>query len=276
MGGCTTRLDLSPYGTYDLVHEECSLPMETTTSPRSAEWTRDASGGAQWVRLMARRDPPVRRTKQDVSDAALKLFYERGYHSVTVEEIAAAAGVTKGAFYYYFADKEDLAQDLWHELWGRLAEAASDAYDQDKPVAANLKRCFRATLEAISGLGEARFFLREVWVLPKVEVTGRADQQAAAALIGSIFDQAGGDALGGLDVDAVSAVLLGGYAEAMLHILTTGEAEPALAVLDRVIDALVPAASSASTWQARRPEATRRSREKTTSIMELRGSEAKR
>ncbi|MHB1504019.1 MAG: TetR/AcrR family transcriptional regulator [Acidimicrobiales bacterium] len=225
---------------------------------------------------MARRDPPVRRTKQDVSDAALKLFCERGYHAVTVEEIAAAAGVTKGAFYYYFADKEDLAQDLWHELWGRLVEAARDVYDQDKPVAANLKRCFRATLESISGLGEARFFLREAWVLPKVEVAGRADQQAAAALIGSIFDQAGDDVLGGLDVEAASAVLLGAYAEAMLHILTTGEAEPALAVLDRVIDALVPAASSASIWQARKVEAAGRPREKTISIMELRGPRVKR
>ncbi len=191
---------------------------------------------------MARRNPPVRHTKQDVAEAALKLFCERGYHAVTVEEIAAAAGVTKGAFYYYFADKEDLAQDLWHELWGRLADAASDAYDEQRPLADNLKRCFRATLEAISSLGEARFFLREAWVLPKVEVAGRVDQQSGAVLVGSLLAQAGTDALGGLDVDAASAVLLGAYAEAMLYILTTGEAAPALAVLDRVIDALVPSA----------------------------------
>ncbi len=225
---------------------------------------------------MARRDPPVRHTKRDVSEAALKLFCERGYHSVSVEEIATAAGVTKGAFYYYFADKEDLAKDLWHELWGRLAEAASDVYDPEEPLAANLKRCFRATLEAISGLGEARFFLKEAWVLPKVEVAGRADQQAAAALIGSIFDVAGADALGGLDVDAASAVLVGAYAEAMLHILTSGEAEPALAVLDRVVEALAPAASSTSIPRAMKPERARRSGRKTTLAAELRGAGAKR
>jgi DNA-binding transcriptional regulator YbjK len=70
---------------------------------------------------MARRDPPVRHTEQDISEAALKLFCERGYHAVTVEEIVSAAGVTKGAF-YYFADKEDLASPTrrtWPKTSGR-------------------------------------------------------------------------------------------------------------------------------------------------------------
>jgi len=195
---------------------------------------------------MARRDPPVRRTKQDVARAALELFCERGYHAVTVEEIAAAAGVTKGAFYYYFADKEDLAKDLWHELWGRLTKAAAGVFDAGEPLASNLKRCFRATLEAISGLGEARFFLQEAWVLPKVEVAGRADQHAAAALVGSLLERAGLATRSEQDVAATAAVLLGAYAEAMLHILTTGDPEPTLAVLDRVIDAIVPAEPAGS------------------------------
>ncbi|MHB1785009.1 MAG: TetR/AcrR family transcriptional regulator [Acidimicrobiales bacterium] len=191
--------------------------------------------------MMARREPPVRHTKKDVAESALKLFCERGYQAVTVEEIAAVAGVTKGAFYYYFADKEDLAKDLWHELWGRLSEAAREAYDPDEGVAANMKLCFRAVLEAISGLGEARFFLREAWVLPAVEVAGRADQQAAATLVGALLAEAHSRGeLGGLDVDASSRLLLGAYAEAMLHILTTGEAEATLDVLDTVIDAIVP------------------------------------
>jgi AcrR family transcriptional regulator len=194
---------------------------------------------------VARRNPPVRDTKREVSEAALKLFCERGYHAVTVDEIASAAGVTKGAFYYYFADKEDLAKDLWHELWGRLAEAAGEVYDPAEDVAANLKRGFRAVLQAISGLGEARFFLKEAWVLPAVEVAGRADQQAAAGLIGSLLTQASSRReLVGLDIDAVSAVLLGAFAEGMLHILSTGEPETTLGVLDSVIDAIVPSRKS--------------------------------
>lgn len=189
---------------------------------------------------MARRNPAVRRTKEEVAGAALALFCDRGYHSVTVDDIAAAAGVTKGAFYYYFADKEDLAKDLWHELWTRLAERAESAFDPQADVASNLKGCFRALLEALSGLGEARFFLRDAWVLPAVEVAGREDQEAAVKLFGSLLEDAkAAGGLAGLEVEAVSRVLLGAYAEGVLHILTTGDPEPTLAVLDTVVDAVL-------------------------------------
>jgi AcrR family transcriptional regulator len=40
--------------------------------------------------------------------AAQQLFAERGYAAVSVDEIAAAAGLTKGAVYYSFKDKRDL------------------------------------------------------------------------------------------------------------------------------------------------------------------------
>jgi len=39
---------------------------------------------------------------------ASRLFRERGFESVTVAEVSAAAGLTHGAFYSYFASKEDL------------------------------------------------------------------------------------------------------------------------------------------------------------------------
>jgi len=196
--------------------------------------------------MMARRNPPVRTTKQDVTEAAMALFCARGYHAVTVDEIAAAAGVTKGAFYYYFADKDDVATDVWQALWRRLAAAATARYDPDDDVATNLKRCLRAVIDEVSDLGEARFFLRDAWVLPSVEVAGRSDQEQATTVLASFLgDAAAVGALGDLDATAAARVLLGAFAEAMLHILSTGQAEPTLSVLDRVIDAVVgPAGAS--------------------------------
>lgn len=182
----------------------------------------------------------MRTTKQDVADAGLALFCERGYHAVTVDEIAAAAGVTKGAFYYYFADKDDLAADLWQALWRRLAAAAAARYEPDADVAVNVKQCVRAVIDAIGDLGEARFFLRDAWVLPLVEVAGRTDQDRASAVLASFFGDATSiGVLAGLDPEAAARVLLGAFAEAVLHILSTGDADPALAVLDRVVDAVL-------------------------------------
>jgi AcrR family transcriptional regulator len=55
--------------------------------------------------LTARRK---QRTRQQLAEAAAALFYERGYDSTTIEDIAAAVEVSPRTVYRYFATKEDL------------------------------------------------------------------------------------------------------------------------------------------------------------------------
>lgn len=42
-------------------------------------------------------------------DAALRVIREKGYSATTVDDLCAAAGVTKGAFFHHFRSKEELA-----------------------------------------------------------------------------------------------------------------------------------------------------------------------
>lgn len=46
--------------------------------------------------------------QQKIVDAANELFYQRGYNQTSFAEIAEAAGIPKGNFYYYFKSKDDL------------------------------------------------------------------------------------------------------------------------------------------------------------------------
>ena len=59
--------------------------------------------------------------------AALKLVRAQGYSATSVDELCAAAGVTKGAFFHHFTSKEALAvaaADFWSETTGELFAGA--------------------------------------------------------------------------------------------------------------------------------------------------------
>jgi len=76
----------------------------------------------------ARRPARTTATRQKLFDASMALIGERGAANVTVDEIAAAAGVSKGTVYYNFGSKSELiAQLLRHGvdiLKARLLGAA--------------------------------------------------------------------------------------------------------------------------------------------------------
>src|SRR6202034_4206318 len=68
---------------------------------------------------LMRTTKPVR--VERILDAAAHLFAERHYHQVRVEDVAAKAGVSKGAVYLYFKDKDDLYLALiLHGMQGLL------------------------------------------------------------------------------------------------------------------------------------------------------------
>ncbi|MFJ8017106.1 ScbR family autoregulator-binding transcription factor [Streptomyces sp. NPDC096339] len=55
------------------------------------------------------------RTRQAILMAAAKIFEEHGYQAATISQILSEAGVTKGALYFHFQSKEDLAQGVLAE-----------------------------------------------------------------------------------------------------------------------------------------------------------------
>ncbi|MFF3920254.1 ScbR family autoregulator-binding transcription factor [Streptomyces sp. NPDC001852] len=60
---------------------------------------------------MAMQDRAIR-TRRKILSAAAEVFESRGYRSATISEVLRTAGVTKGALYFHFQSKEDLAQGV--------------------------------------------------------------------------------------------------------------------------------------------------------------------
>ncbi len=61
---------------------------------------------------LSRREREKVRQRQDMLEAALSLFSEKGYHNVTMHEIASKAEFAIGTLYKFFKNKEDLYKAL--------------------------------------------------------------------------------------------------------------------------------------------------------------------
>ncbi|MDG0857448.1 TetR/AcrR family transcriptional regulator [Pelomonas puraquae] len=93
---------------------------------------------------------PVRQRRKDARpqellDAALALFVEKGFAATRSEEIAARAGVAKGTLYRYYPSKDELFKAMVREnLSVHIAESAAQAAQYEGAIAELLTQMMRA------------------------------------------------------------------------------------------------------------------------------------
>ncbi|MFN8024926.1 MAG: TetR family transcriptional regulator [Acidimicrobiia bacterium] len=121
-----------------------------------ADGANGASAGPRRSGLVQERS---RRTRQELVNAALKLWTERGFETgieeTTVEEIARAAGVTKGTFYFHFAHKEDILLEVGWSTSEAMAKTANRIIDSGKPVEEALDEVLTALARRITSVPRA-------------------------------------------------------------------------------------------------------------------------
>lgn len=65
---------------------------------------------------MRRTKAEAEETRNNILGAAERLFYEKGVSNATLEDVAKAAGVTRGAIYWHFSNKTDLFLALYNSV----------------------------------------------------------------------------------------------------------------------------------------------------------------
>ncbi|PRP69623.1 TetR family transcriptional regulator [Chromobacterium amazonense] len=81
------------------------------------------SGNSRWQRKKDARP-------SEILDAALTLFVDKGYRATKMEDIAQAAGVTKGTPYLYFQNKEEIFKAVVRETIVARMQAMSAQLEQ--------------------------------------------------------------------------------------------------------------------------------------------------
>ena len=94
------------------------------------------------------REEHAARTRRALLRAARKLFVKRGYAGTSVDNVAEAARVTRGALYHHFSGKKELFQAVFEELDQQLLDAA-------RAAAARERDPWKKTLAAVDVFFEA-------------------------------------------------------------------------------------------------------------------------
>ncbi|MFG2513935.1 TetR/AcrR family transcriptional regulator [Streptomyces sp. NPDC048584] len=133
------------------------------------------------------------RTRDAIGDAAVSLFLEHGFDRVSVNDIAAAAEVSKPTLFRYFPTKEDLVLHRFADHQGEAARVVRQRGPDAEPLDA-LRRHLRAGLDRydpVTGLNdhpEVVAFHRLVFTTPSL--AGRLtryrleDEEALADALG--------------------------------------------------------------------------------------------
>ena len=106
-----------------------------------------------------------REAREELLAAALRVFARRGYRQAGVDEIAAAAGYSKGALYWHFSGKEELLATLLEEQIDaptRELVALLETAPPDRDMSVEASREFARRL---SSRRDATLLDREYWSL---------------------------------------------------------------------------------------------------------------
>src|SRR3954451_13836248 len=106
-----------------------------------------------------------RASRADLLAAALRVFADRGYKEAGVEEIARAAGYSKGALYWHFSGKEDLLLALLEERIDAPMREMVALLESAPPEIDMSVEASRAFARRISENRDAVLLEREYWSL---------------------------------------------------------------------------------------------------------------
>ncbi|WP_018639999.1 TetR/AcrR family transcriptional regulator [Parafrankia elaeagni] len=94
---------------------------------------------------------------------ALRLFAEKGFEGTSVQDVVAAAGVTKGAMYHYFGSKDDLLYEIYGRVLRMQTARLEKAAAQEGPIGERVHAAAAdVVVTTIENLESATIFFRSL------------------------------------------------------------------------------------------------------------------
>jgi AcrR family transcriptional regulator len=121
----------------------------------SRKISRKPAGPVKPARSWTQRRDSTRAQKAEVTrrallEAARELFTSRGYHAVGVRDFAAQAGVTRGALYHHFPDKEALFLAVFDAVERELMSQAPNDAGSSRDLWTSFRKGIQIYLSAVT------------------------------------------------------------------------------------------------------------------------------
>jgi AcrR family transcriptional regulator len=175
-------------------------------------------------------------TKHAIQDHALRLFVEKGYDATTVEEIAAAAGVSHMTFFRYFPRKEEVVE---YDEYDPLLEDLIAARPPDEAPITAVHNALRVGLQQVLSTDREALLIRTRLILdnPVLRSRNLVAQDTTRDLFARALARRGGRAEPDLAATVQASAALGAIAPALTTWAEDGEAD-LIALIDSAFTAL--------------------------------------
>jgi len=129
--------------------------------------------------------------KDELLEAAVTLFSQKGFHATTVRDLAEQVGMKSGSLYAHIATKEDLLEEIVMRSAEQFQAAVAPIVRSDAPAASKLRQAMAAHIRVVaSDTGAATVFLHEWKALsPERHASVIAARQGYEELLAAIIRQ---------------------------------------------------------------------------------------
>jgi AcrR family transcriptional regulator len=175
-------------------------------------------------------------TSDRIRASALRLFREQGYDATTVEQIAAAAGVSHMTFFRYFPRKEDVVE---YDEYDPLLEDLIAARPPDEAPITAVHNALRVGLQQVLSTDREALLIRTRLILdnPVLRSRNLVAQDTTRDLFARALARRGGLAEPDLAATVQASAALGAIAPALTTWAEDGEAD-LIALIDIAFTAL--------------------------------------
>lgn len=151
--------------------------------------------------------------RQQILEAATRVFSSRGYHGARVSDIAREAGIAYGLVYHYFRNKDEILDTIFAERWGAFVAVVDGVAAGPQPASEKLRQLAALVLFA--------YRRRPDWVkvlVFEIQRSSRFSEPEQIEAVGRLFravarivreGQEAGELRGDLDANLVCLAFIG-------------------------------------------------------------------